>query len=77
MALSKERSSGPLQEAGQKVAVWRGVQKRKKQHVPLIGGRSQSPLRLDVYVWPLIEQAQHGSGKLLVRQAFSALHTGE
>ncbi len=40
--------------------------------MPLVGGRSKSPLRLDVYVWPLIEQVRHGSGKLLIRQAFSA-----
>ena len=39
--------------------------------MPLIGGRSPNPLHLDVYVWPLIEKVQHGSGKLLVRQAFS------
>jgi hypothetical protein len=39
----------------------------------LVSGQSESPLCLDVYVWPLIEQAQHGSGKVLVRQAFSAV----
>jgi hypothetical protein len=34
--------------------------------MPLIGGRSPNPPRMDVYVWPLIEVMQHGSGKLLV-----------
>jgi len=40
--------------------------------VPFIGRRPPNPLRLDVYVWPLIEVVQHGSGKLLARQAFSS-----
>ncbi len=39
--------------------------------MPDARGQSRSPLRLDVYVWPLVEQVQHGSGKLLVRQAFA------
>ncbi len=38
--------------------------------MPVLGGRIANPLRLDVYVWPLIEQMQHGGGKVLVRQAF-------
>lgn len=41
--------------------------------VPFIGKRMPNPLRLDVYVWPLIEAAQHGSGKLLARRAFTRL----
>ncbi len=44
--------------------------------MPLIGGRSPNPPRMDVYVWPLIEVMQHGSGKLLVRQAFTQREDG-
>jgi len=32
---------------------------------------------MDVYVWPLIEVMQHGSGKLLVRQASQREDGGE
>ena len=39
--------------------------------MPVIGTRISNALRLDVYVWPLTEVSQHGSGKLLVRQAFT------
>jgi hypothetical protein len=39
--------------------------------MPTVGARISNALRMDVYVWPLIEVFQHGSGKLLVRQAFT------
>jgi hypothetical protein len=39
--------------------------------MPTVGVRISSALRLDVYVWPLTEVSQQGSGKLLVRQAFT------
>ena len=39
--------------------------------MPTVGVRISNALRLDVYVWPLTEVSQHGSGKLLVRQAFT------
>jgi hypothetical protein len=39
--------------------------------MPVVGVRIPNALRLDVYVWPLTEVPQHGSGKLLVRQAFT------
>jgi hypothetical protein len=41
--------------------------------VPFIGKRMPNPLHLDVFVWPLIEVAQHGGGKLLERRAFTRL----
>ena len=39
--------------------------------MPVIGTRISNALRLDVYVWPLTEVSQQGSGKLLIRQAFT------
>jgi hypothetical protein len=39
--------------------------------MPLIGKSSPNPLRLDVYVWPLIEVVKHGDGMVLVRRAFT------
>jgi hypothetical protein len=39
--------------------------------MPVVGVRILNALRLDVYVWPLTEVPRHGSGKLLVRQAFT------
>ncbi len=32
----------------------------------MVGVRVSNALRMDVYVWLLIEASQHGSGKLLV-----------
>lgn len=39
--------------------------------MPVVGVRISNALRLDVYVWPLTEVSHQGSGKLLVRQAFT------
>ena len=39
--------------------------------MPVVGVRISNALRLDVYVWPLTKVSQQGSGKLLVRQAFT------
>ncbi len=39
----------------------------------MVGVRVSNALRMDVYVWLLIEASQHGSGKLLVRTAFRGL----
>jgi hypothetical protein len=39
--------------------------------MPVVGTRVSNALRLDVCVWPLVEVSQHGSGKLLIRQAFT------
>jgi hypothetical protein len=41
-----------------------------KEVIPVVGERHLNPLRLDVYVWPLILTAQHGSGRLFVRIPF-------
>ena len=45
--------------------------------MPLIGKSSPNPLRMDVYVWSLIEVMQHGGGMLLVRRAFTLRLDGE
>lgn len=44
-----------------------------KEIMPVVGARNANPLRLDVYVWPLILTAQQGSGKLFVRTPFKAV----
>jgi hypothetical protein len=45
--------------------------------MPLIGKSSPNPMRMDVYVWPLIEVMQHGGGMLLVRRPFTYRLDGE
>ncbi len=39
--------------------------------MPVIGARHKNPLRMDVYVWPLVLSVQQGSGKLYVRTSFA------
>lgn len=44
-----------------------------KEVMPVIGERRANPLRLDIYVWPLMLAEHHGSGKLFVRTPFGEL----
>jgi hypothetical protein len=44
-----------------------------KEVMPVLGGRSANPLRMDVYVWPLLLTGQHGGGRLFVRTPFLEL----
>jgi hypothetical protein len=39
--------------------------------MPLVGNASPNPLRMDIYVWPMVQVLQHGGGMLLQRQSFS------
>ena len=71
--LRQFKSSAPVQPFFASIlSEFRDPQVSWNEVMPLLGGRVANPLRLDVYVWPLIEQMQHGSGKVLVRQAFPA-----
>jgi len=38
--------------------------------MPLVGNASPNPLRMDIYIWPLVQVLQHGGGMLLQRQPF-------
>ncbi len=44
-----------------------------KEVMPVIGERKANPLRMDIYVWPLMLTEHHGSGKLFVRTPFGEL----
>jgi hypothetical protein len=39
--------------------------------MPLLGNTSPNPLRMEIYVWPLVTVMHHGSGRLLLRQPFT------
>ncbi len=41
-----------------------------REVMPIVGERKANPLRMDIYVWPLMLTEQHGSGKLFVRTPF-------
>jgi len=41
-----------------------------KEVMPVLGGKSANPLRMDVYVWPLLRTSHHGTGALFVRTPF-------
>ena len=44
-----------------------------KEVMPVLGGRSANPLRMDVYVWPLLLTGQHRGRRLFVRTPFLEL----
>ena len=44
-----------------------------KELMPVVGERKANPLRMDIYVWPLMLTEHHGSGKLFVRTPFGEL----
>ncbi len=44
-----------------------------KEVMPIVGERKANPLRLDIYVWPLMLAERHGRGKLFVRTPFGEL----
>jgi len=44
-----------------------------KEVMPVVGERKANPLRMDIYVWPLMLTEHRGSGKLFVRTPFGEL----
>ncbi len=46
-----------------------------KEVMPVIGERKANPLRMDIYVWPLMLTEHHGSGKLFMRTPFGELRS--